>query len=124
MPRPRVPTLRQEKACAMTCGTRLDVPEGMRAGASDIAGCLPDEAPLPDSVTCGLDKHDHGEHVARLRGLFEGAVWVTWADDDVTVRLIAYCESFRQSPGGTALFDALCWLPDAHGGGHTWERCL
>ncbi|MGW1615408.1 hypothetical protein ACWCQZ_39360 [Streptomyces sp. NPDC002285] len=91
--------------------------------ASDSVGGLPDEAPLPDSVTCGLDKHDGGGHVARLRGLFEGAVWVMWDGGDVMVRPLAYCESFRRSPGGTGLFDALCWLPDAHRGGHTWERC-
>ncbi|MDO0912303.1 hypothetical protein QQM39_16055 [Streptomyces sp. DT2A-34] len=107
----------------MTCGVWLDVPEEMRAAALDVVGGLWDEAPLPVSVTCELDKHDHGEHAARLRNLFEGAVWVMWAGDDITVRPLAYCESFRPSKGGISLSEALCWLPDAHRGGHTWERC-
>ncbi|MET9830705.1 hypothetical protein ABZ078_15610 [Streptomyces sp. NPDC006385] len=107
----------------MTCGARLDVPEGMRAAALEVAGGLPDEAPLPVSVTCELDKRDHGEHAARLRKLFDGAVWVMWEGDDITVRPIAYCASLRPSLGGIPLSDALCWLPDAHRGGHTWERC-
>lgn len=107
----------------MTCGTWLDVPGGMRAAALDFAGGLPDEVPVPVSVTCEFDKHDHGEHAARVRELFEGAVWVMWEGDGITVRPIAYCESSRPSQEGIPASDALCWLPDVHRGGHTWERC-
>lgn len=108
----------------MTCGTWLDVPEGMSAAALDFAGGLPGEAPLPVSVSCELDKHEHDEHAARLRELFDGAaVWVTCEGDVIKVQSIAYCESFRLSHGGIPLSDALCWLPDAHRGSHTWERC-
>jgi hypothetical protein len=91
----------------------LDVPEGIRATALNFTVGLPGEGPLPVSVSCELDKHDQGEHAGRLRELFDGAVWVTWAGDEIKVQPLAYCDSFR-SP--------LCWLPDAHLGGHTWER--
>ncbi|WP_369171007.1 hypothetical protein AB5J49_25585 [Streptomyces sp. R28] len=108
----------------MTCGTRLDVPEGMRAAALDVAGGVSDDAaPLPGSVACELGKHDHREHIGRLRELFGGAVWVMWEGEDITVRPLAYCESSRPSQDGISLSDALCWLPDSHRGGHTWERC-
>ncbi|KUO04281.1 hypothetical protein AQJ67_11050 [Streptomyces caeruleatus] len=107
----------------MTCGECLDVSEGMRATALDFPGGLPDEAPLPDSATCELGQHEHGEHTARLRELFDGAVWVTWEGGDIKVRPITYCQSFRSSDGGVPLSDALCWLPDAHRGRHTWEWC-
>ncbi|MFE7273716.1 hypothetical protein [Streptomyces sp. NPDC057623] len=107
----------------MTCGTGLDVPEGMRAAALEFADGLPDEAPLPVSVACELDKHDDGEHVARLRNLNEGAVWVMWEGDGITVQPIADCESYRPSQDGSSVAGALCGLPAAHRGGHTWERC-
>lgn len=107
----------------MTCGTWLDVPEGMRAAALGFGVGLPDEAPLPDSVACELDKHDHGEHTARLRELFDGAVWVTWEGDDIKVQSISYCATFSPPQGGNPASIALCWLHDAHRGGHTWERC-
>ncbi|MDO0914341.1 hypothetical protein QQM39_26975 [Streptomyces sp. DT2A-34] len=107
----------------MRCGTSLEVPAGMRAAALGLAVGLPGEGPLPVSVSCELDKHDQGEHAARLRELFDGAVWVMWEGDEIKVQPIAYCESFRSSHVGISMSSALCWLPDAHLGGHTWERC-
>jgi hypothetical protein len=117
-----MPTLQREEVCAMTCGTGLDVPAGMRAAALDFVVGLPGEGPLPVSVSCELDQHGHGEHAARLRELFDGAVWVMWEGGDIKVRRIAYCGSFR-SPDEGISSGALCWLPDAHRGRHTWERC-
>lgn len=107
----------------VTCGTWLEMPGGMRAAALNFGVGLPGEPPLPVSVSCELDKHDQGEHAARLRELFEGAaVWVMWEGDETKVQPMTYCESFRPLHGGISLSDALCWLPDAHRGGHTWER--
>lgn len=107
----------------MTCGVRLDVPEGMRAAALGFAGGLPDEEPLPDTVTCEQGKHDQGEHAAFLRELFDGtAVWVTWEGDDIKVQPSTYCQSLHPSKRRSFTPDDMCWLPDAHRGGHTWQR--
>lgn len=109
----------------MTCDKRLDVPEGMRAAALDFPSNVPDGAdgvPLPDEVRCELDKHPHGEHVALIRDLGEGAcVWITWSGDDgadIKVQTRDTCTSSSPSSGG----DLVCWLPEAHRGGHSWER--
>ncbi|WP_189950105.1 hypothetical protein [Streptomyces alanosinicus] len=115
----------------MTCDKRLDVPEGMRKAALDFPSELPFEGddPLPEDVTCELDKHPFGDHVALLRDLGnEFIVWVTWkadgldADaDDIKVQQRAVCKSESPSPDGE---DLRCWLPEAHRGGHAWERYL
>lgn len=104
------------------CGTTLDVPDGMRDAALAFPNNRTREDTVPDGVTCELDKHRYGDHVALLLDLgpntADGAVWVTWGADgsDVKVQHMAYCPS--KSPSK----EDACWLHAQHRGGHSWER--
>jgi hypothetical protein len=105
------------------CGTPLDVPESMRDAALEFpSNGRSAEDTMPDSVTCELDKHQYGDHIALLRDLGpnenDGAVWVAWCADgsDVKVQGKRYCPS--KSPSK----EDACWLHTQHRGGHSWER--
>ncbi|WP_369390819.1 hypothetical protein AB5J72_26565 [Streptomyces sp. CG1] len=99
------------------------MPHGMRVAALELASELPFGGdPLPDNVTCELDRHDYGEHTAQLRDLGKGsAVWITWGKSgdvahDIKVQILAICDSASPSE------ENYCWLPEEHWGGHSWER--
>jgi hypothetical protein len=104
------------------CRASLDVPEGMRTAALEMAATTAAADAIPESVGCVLDPHRYGDHVALLLDLApeknDGDVWIAWSADstDVTVQIRSYCAAESPSKGD------FCWLHEKHRGGHAWER--
>ncbi|MEX3103741.1 MULTISPECIES: hypothetical protein [unclassified Streptomyces] len=113
-------TQKVKEVAMMLCSTTLVVPDELKEAALNYPDGRPDEEPIPDYVTCELDKHKYGTHTCLLRDLSakaSGSVWITWSDpQNVKVEQLPYCVSRGPEKG-----DA-CWLTEGHRGGHSWER--
>ncbi|MEV5567646.1 hypothetical protein AB0L54_33045 [Streptomyces sp. NPDC052196] len=104
----------------MDCAQWVSLPEEVRRRALAYQGR--GEGEVPAHVTCELDPHPYGEHVALLRYLMPAGdvpdeLWVAWGGGvGMELRCLPACEQ----TGPTAKIS--CWLPVRHRGGHVWER--
>ncbi|MFG2719782.1 hypothetical protein ACGFW5_16005 [Streptomyces sp. NPDC048416] len=98
----------------------MSLPEDEQRRALSYPGG--EDGDVPAYVTCELDPHLYGEHVAHLRHLVptEGVpdeLWLVWGGAaGMGLRRLPACEQTGPSA------DVSCWLPVRHRGGHVWER--
>ncbi|MEV6727124.1 hypothetical protein AB0M94_40180 [Streptomyces xanthochromogenes] len=102
----------------MECSEFVRVPEEEQRKALSYPGVEITDLPVP--VTCELDPHPHGEHVAQLLYMVEpagAALWLAWGRGvGMELRCLPVCESSSPTE------QSACWLPVRHRGGHSWER--
>ncbi|MFE9413911.1 hypothetical protein ACFYN0_34775 [Streptomyces sp. NPDC006704] len=103
----------------MECAQWVLLPADVRRMALSYPG---GEGEVPAHVTCELDPHPHGEHMAHLRYLAPAGdvpdeLWLVWGGvAGMELRCLPACELTGPSE------NISCWLPVRHRGGHVWER--
>ncbi|MFF3159348.1 hypothetical protein [Streptomyces sp. NPDC057910] len=102
----------------MECSEVVSLPKEERLKALSYPDVETGE--IPEYLTCELDPHPYGEHVAQLLYMEKpngSVLWLAWGGGiGMELRCLPVCE--RASPTE----ENSCWLPVRHRGGHSWEH--